>query len=65
MALVWGVESLVVPKFHDTDEMIAGVKRAVARAGLVKPGDRVVITGGVPAARSVQVHTIEDDDDVA
>ena len=48
MTLVWGAHSLLVPNFHDTEEMITGVKRAAVESGLVDPGDTVVITGGVP-----------------
>jgi pyruvate kinase len=67
VALVWGVESLLVPKFQYTDEMIAGVKCAAVGAGLFKPGDTVVITGGVHDAQSgqtnlLQVHRIKDED---
>ncbi|MCO5182347.1 MAG: pyruvate kinase [Anaerolineae bacterium] len=47
MALQWGVESLIVPNFHSTDDMIAGTIAAVCRNGL-EVGDKIVITGGVP-----------------
>jgi pyruvate kinase len=47
MALVWGVESLVVPNFFSTDDMIDGSIEAVCKAGL-EAGDTIVITGGVP-----------------
>ncbi len=48
LALVWGVEPLLVDRFADTEAMIVtGVQAARAR-DLVQDGDLVVITAGVP-----------------
>ncbi len=63
MALVWGVMPLLVPEYTSTDEMIAYTSRAAREAGLVQPGDRVVITAGVPAGgegrtNMLKVHVI-------
>ena len=59
MALVWGVESLLVPEFHDTDSMISGVKRVAMEADLIRQGDIVVITAGVPVGQVGQTNLIE------
>jgi pyruvate kinase len=48
LALVWGVHPLLVPRFASTDEMITTAMKACQEAGLVKTGDRLVITAGVP-----------------
>jgi len=48
LALVWGVQPLLVPEYTDTDSMIALAERAVAQAGLARAGDLVIITAGVP-----------------
>ena len=63
MVLVWGVVPLLVPKYDTTDEMFATTTHAALEAGLVKPGDRVVITAGIPAGNEgrtnmLKVHTI-------
>ena len=63
MALVWGVTPLLVPEYASTDEMIEYTTRAAREAGLVKPGDRVVITAGIPAGgegrtNMLKVHVI-------
>jgi pyruvate kinase len=63
LALVWGVECLLVPNFDNTDEMMNQTVEAVTRSGLVK-GDRIVITAGVPFGSSghtnlIQVHELE------
>lgn len=63
LALVWGVDCLLVPNFDDTDEMIEGTVAAIQPHGLEK-GDSIVITAGVPFRRVgqtnlIQVHIIE------
>ncbi len=65
LALVWGVECLLVPQVHSTDEMIETSVRAAYTYGL-KMGDKVVVTAGVPFGSSghtnlIQVHEIEAD----
>ncbi|MCI0398702.1 MAG: pyruvate kinase [Chloroflexi bacterium] len=61
LALVWGVECLLVPKFFkDTDDMLKQTIEAIKPLGL-KSGDRIVITAGIPFGRSghtnlIQVH---------
>lgn len=66
LALVWGVESISVPRFGTTDEMIAETLAAVTKLG-AQPGDRLVLTAGVPfgkagATNLIQIHevTLED-----
>jgi pyruvate kinase len=58
LALVWGVETLLVPDFQDTDTMLEQTIQAVRRSGL-EPGRRVVITGGVPFGKSGQTNLIK------
>jgi len=63
MALVWGVTPLLVPEYGSTDEMIEYTTRAAREAGMVKSGDRVVITAGIPAGgegrtNMLKVHVI-------
>jgi pyruvate kinase len=63
MALVWGVVPLLVPEYTSTDDMIAYTTSAALKAGLVKPGDQVVITAGIPAGgegrtNMLKVHII-------
>jgi pyruvate kinase len=48
LSLVWGVIPLLVPHC-DTYEQMLAMARDMARAqGLAKPGDRVLVTAGVP-----------------
>mgnify|MGYP001146456061 CR=1 FL=1 len=48
LALVWGVEPLLVDRFANTDAMIVTVIEAARSRGLIQDGDLVVITAGMP-----------------
>lgn len=58
LALVWGVECILVPNFRETDEMLEQTAVAMRQFGL-KPGDRLVITAGVPFAQMGQTNLIQ------
>lgn len=49
LALSWGVRPILVENAANTDETILFAVRGALREGLVKSGDLVVITAGVPA----------------
>ena len=49
LALSWGVYSLLVAPSRNTDDMIEEAVDGAMHAGLVKAGDTVVLTAGVPA----------------
>jgi pyruvate kinase len=48
LAMVWGVIPELVPHCNTYDEMVRLALEAVQRRGLARPGDRVVVTAGVP-----------------
>jgi len=48
LCLVWGVTPLYTSEFRDTEEMVARSIELAKQAGLVKPGEKVVITAGTP-----------------
>lgn len=63
LALVWGVQGILVEPIQDTDGMIAGSIEAALASGLIKGGDLVVITAGVPVGvqgttNLLKVHTV-------
>ncbi len=65
LALVWGVQPLLVGRTRDTDSMIASAIEVSLSADLIKPGDLVVITAGVPVGvhgttNLLKVHTVGD-----
>lgn len=58
LALVWGVECIQVPAFTDTDSMIEQTAVVMKRYDLT-PGDKLVITAGVPFGQSGQTNLIQ------
>lgn len=58
LALVWGVDCVVVPDFTDTDEMLEQTILAMREFGL-SVGDRLVITAGVPFGQTGQTNLIQ------
>ncbi|AGE23331.1 pyruvate kinase [Geobacillus zalihae] len=65
LALIWGVYTKEAPHVNTTDEMLDVAVDAAVRSGLVKHGDLVVITAGVPVGETgstnlMKVHVISD-----
>ncbi len=65
LRLLWGVAPLIIPNLHSTDELINETIAQAIRAGLVRQGDLVVLTAGVPAGVTgstnlLKVHTVGD-----
>jgi pyruvate kinase len=63
LALVWGVTPLLVPPFESTDSLLEIVSRTVVEHGDGEPGDRIVLTGGIPVGGGgrtnfIKVHQI-------
>ena len=48
LSLVWGVVPELVPHCNTYDEMVRLALEAVQKRELARPGDRVVVTAGVP-----------------
>ncbi|MCB9432228.1 MAG: pyruvate kinase [Ardenticatenaceae bacterium] len=62
LALIWGVDCVLVPDFSNTDVMLRETVNAMKSFNLV-PGDKLVITAGVPFGQTghtnlIQVHEI-------
>ena len=51
LALVWGVIPELVPHCENYEEMMVRAKEAVVRRTLAIPGDRIIVTAGVPFDR--------------
>ena len=63
LALVWGITPVLVPAHGSTDEMLETVGRLLVERGEVRPGDAVVVTGGIPGGSEgttnfIKVHRI-------
>ena len=58
LAMVWGVDCLLVPSFSETDEMLRITVGAIERYQL-NMGDKIVITAGVPFGHTGQTNLIQ------
>ena len=59
LCLVWGTKAFSIPFQRDTDEGVDTVHRVLTESGLVKTGDLIVITAGMPLpskGRTNMVH---------
>jgi pyruvate kinase len=63
-AFIWDVRAVEVPQFTTVDEMFESVKRLVVETDHAKPGDRIVITVGLPLGSGagktnlIKLHTV-------
>ncbi|MEO0412601.1 MAG: pyruvate kinase [Pseudomonadota bacterium] len=48
LGLTWGLHSIATRDVENFEEMLGKAKRMALRTGLVKGGDRIVVTAGVP-----------------
>jgi len=58
MALIWGVDCLLIPQLNDSDNLVTAVITAV-RTQNISAGKRIVITAGVPFGQSGQTNLIQ------
>jgi pyruvate kinase len=50
MALYWGVQPIICPAFDRLDDLSKHMRGILLEGGYVKPGQRVIMTGGHPLA---------------
>jgi pyruvate kinase len=48
LSLVWGVTSALIDHSTDYDAMLSVARRRILERGLARPGERLVVTAGVP-----------------
>ncbi len=65
LALNWGVQPVLARATKNTDEMMAEAIEASLNSGLIKGGDLVVFTAGIPVGikgttNLIRVHTVSD-----
>lgn len=65
LALIWGVESLIIPKASNTEDMLRQGERVLLESGVVDRGEIIVIMAGrlsgLGLSSSVTLFTIEGD----
>jgi pyruvate kinase len=65
LTVIWGVSPLVVPQARDVDSMIEAAEQAARKAEFLSPGDRFVITAGVPVGFAgttnlIKIHQVQE-----
>ncbi len=65
LALVWGIETFLVPMARHTDQMALEVDNSLLSSGRCQEGDRVIIVAGSPpgipgSTNALRVHKIGD-----
>jgi pyruvate kinase len=63
LALTWGAQPILIGDVRDTDQMMEETISAAANRRLIKAGDRVILTAGVPVnivgnTNLIRVHTV-------
>jgi pyruvate kinase len=48
LCLTWGTFSVTTPDPKDLDDMVDKACRVAFREGVARPGDRIIISAGVP-----------------
>lgn len=64
LELVWGIQTVKIDNYENTDAAMAQVEDLLLEYGLVKAGDRVVLTMGMPVnqrakTNALRVYTVE------
>ncbi|MBI2597513.1 pyruvate kinase [Candidatus Daviesbacteria bacterium] len=58
LALVWGVESIVIEKMDDADEFAKKIIHQVKNLHILKPGDKFVLVVGTHVGKSGDIDTV-------
>lgn len=59
LAISWGVMPFLTGEVHSTDRIFSLCTEVAQKEGLVKQGDTVVITAGVPLGKSVETNLMK------
>lgn len=67
LELVWGIQTLKIDPYNSSDEAMNQIESMLLQYGLAKPGDKVILTLGVPVlergtTNSLRVYTIGRED---
>lgn len=65
--LVWGIQTLKIDPYNSSEEAMQQIEKLILEYGLVKPGDKVILTLGVPVlergtTNALRVYTIGRED---
>jgi pyruvate kinase len=58
MEHVWGLQTLLVPTYQSVKQVKSEIEQILIEYGLVKPGDRLVMTLGLPIDEGAKTNTL-------
>lgn len=58
MELVWGVQTLKIPSYENSEDVIASVFAQLTSFSLLEPGDRVILTLGMPVSSGARTNAM-------
>ena len=58
LGILWGTKCFAIPFQHDTDAGVRVVHETLIRHGLVREGDVIVVTAGMPLPKKAQTNMI-------
>ena len=58
LALIWGIETFIVPSVLHTDDMVAQMDHLLRDTDMAEDGDRIVVVAGMPAGQIGSTNTI-------
>ncbi len=61
LALSWGVEPVMIDEYSSVDLLFYFAKEAAKKSGVVKKGEKIVLTGGTPTGRGGNTNLISID----
>lgn len=59
LSLEWGIDAIVVEDYKNTDDVIENSINMSLKEGLIKPGDTVILTAGVPVGLAGSTNLIK------
>jgi len=59
LALVWGVQPVMIEAIFDTDKSVRLMEGKLKEAGLVNSGDRIILTTGMPLAERGRTNMLK------
>lgn len=58
LELVWGLQTLEISPYKTSDEAMDQIEERLLQYGIAKPGDRVILTLGLPVRQGAKTNTL-------
>lgn len=58
LELGWGIQTLLISRYKSSEEAIEQIERKLLQYGICQPGDKVVMTMGLPVQQGAKTNTL-------